>query len=104
MQRADNFPILPWQKVTSQKLSALQSIIYTASEPLAATSKVTTCSIIFCASHLTELISHAHKENQLNNPSNCSALVCRYLVAINFNASHEHTKKRNTPLAHSAMP
>lgn len=49
MRRADNSPILPWQKVTSQKLSALQSIIYTAPEPLAATSKVTTCSIIFCA-------------------------------------------------------
>lgn len=94
--RVGNF-LLPRQNLTTSKLSALcPSAVWPHDSQLWQARQL--CTSLSPLTHIwqKELISQVHKENQLKNPSDCFALVCRYLVAINITVSRAHVSKRNT--------
>lgn len=103
MQRVENFLILPGQKLTTSKLSALHPSNYLAPRQSGVISKAATYFIFSPDIWQKELIFLAHEKNQLKNPSDCFSLVFRHLVPINVTVSHAHVSKRNTPLVHLVM-
>lgn len=98
------FLILPGHKWTTFNLSAWRpSAVWPHDSQVWQARQRHTSSSPLTRTWQQELISQVRKENQLKNPSDCFALVCRYLVPINITVRHAHVSKRNTPLAHFVM-